>query len=136
MKTVRVVAAAIIRNGVLFAAQRGAGMSNEGAWEFPGGKIEPNETEKEALIREISEELAVRVQVGPLIATTRHENLEISLFECTIVSGEIQLLEHSDARWIGSSEFLIPAWSPSDVALVDAARVHFTGRLVPHNPRK
>ena len=68
MKTVRVVAAIIIRDGKVFATQRGYGQW-QGWWEFPGGKIEAGECPQEALVREIREELEAEIQVGELIET-------------------------------------------------------------------
>ena len=66
MKTVRVVAAVIRRDGRIFATQRGYGAFKDG-WEFPGGKIEPGETPEQALVREIREELDTEIRVGDLL---------------------------------------------------------------------
>ena len=68
MKTIRVVAAIIIDEGKIFATQRGYG-EFKGGWEFPGGKIEPNETPEAAIVREIKEELDTEVQVIELLDT-------------------------------------------------------------------
>lgn len=68
MKTIRVVAAVIRSEDKIFATARGYG-EFKGQWEFPGGKIEPGETPQEALVREIQEELDVKVEVGDLIDT-------------------------------------------------------------------
>ena len=61
---INVVGAAIVRNGKVLCAQRGEGKSLAGFWEFPGGKIEPHETAREALHREIEEELLCEVEVA------------------------------------------------------------------------
>lgn len=72
MKTVRVVAAVIRSEDKIFATARGYG-EFKGQWEFPGGKIEPGETPQEALVREIQEELDVKIEVGDLIDTIEYE---------------------------------------------------------------
>lgn len=72
MKTIRVVAAIIIENGKVFATQRGYG-DFKGGWEFPGGKIDAGETPKEALIREIKEELDTEVEVFELLDTVEYD---------------------------------------------------------------
>ena len=69
MLIIDVVAALIIRKGRFFAAQRGAGKSHAGLWEFPGGKIEPNETPQEALARELREELGITAYPADFITT-------------------------------------------------------------------
>ena len=72
MKTVRVVAAVIRSEDKIFATARGYG-EFKGQWEFPGGKIEPGETPQEALVREIQEELDVKIEVGDLIDTIEYD---------------------------------------------------------------
>lgn len=75
MKTIRVVAAVIRSEDKIFATARGYG-EFKGQWEFPGGKIEPGETPQEALVREIQEELDVKVEVGDLIVLWRNTGLQ------------------------------------------------------------
>ena len=86
MKTVKVVAAIIVDNNMIFATQRGYG-EFKGGWEFPGGKIEPGETPQQALIREIKEELDTVVEVGELIDTVEYDypkfHLSMDCFLCT-----------------------------------------------------
>jgi len=65
----RVVAAVIVDEGLVLACRRAPGRASEGVWEFPGGKVEPGESAQEALVREIAEELAVRVTVGDELTT-------------------------------------------------------------------
>ena len=72
MKTIRVVAAVIRSKDKIFATARGYG-EFKGQWEFPGGKIEPGETPQEALVREIQEELDVKIEVGDLIDTIEYD---------------------------------------------------------------
>lgn len=122
MQTKKVVAAVIIKDGQLFATQRGYGNYKDW-WEFPGGKIEPGETPQEALRREIREELATTVSVGELLDTIEYDypefHLSMQCYLCTIVSGELTLLEHEAARWLGKDELQSVQWLPADVAIVE-----------------
>lgn len=103
MKTVRVVAAVIRSEDKIFATARGYG-EFKGQWEFPGGKIEPSETPQEALVREIQEELDVKIEVGDLIDTIEYDypsfHLSMDCFWCIVTDGEITLKEAEDARWL------------------------------------
>ena len=101
MKKIEVVAAAIISNGKVFAAQRGYG-NYEGYWEFPGGKIESGETFVQALQREIFEELNISVEVWNLAGKVVYDYPEFRLtmhcYFCTIQKGNLQILEHKSCR--------------------------------------
>ena len=127
MKTIRVVAAVIkaeSENGepIIFATQRGYG-EFKGGWEFPGGKIEDGETPQEALKREIMEELDTVIEVGELIHTVEYDypafHLSMDCFLASIVSGELGLKEHEDARWLSMDELDDLEWLPADVELVE-----------------
>ena len=72
MKTVRVAAAIIIQDDKVFATQRGYGAFKDG-WEFPGGKIEDGETPREALVREIKEELDTEIEVTDFLETVEYD---------------------------------------------------------------
>ena len=79
MKQINVVAAVIIRDGKVFATQRGYGEFKD-LWEFPGGKIEPGESPQQALVREIREELDATIEVGELLQTVEWD---YPTFHCT-----------------------------------------------------
>lgn len=128
MKTYEVVAAIIVRDGKILAAQRGYG-DLEGGWEFPGGKIEPGETRAEALAREMKEELDADIFIDSFFRTVEHEHddyhMTMHCYLCTIPDGHMELLEHSAARWLGRDEVDSVDWLPADVAVVEALK----GRL-------
>ena len=121
MKTVRVVAAIIIRDGKVFATQRGYGQW-QGWWEFPGGKIEAGECPQEALIREIREELEAEIQVGELIETIEWDypdfHLTMHCFVCSLVSESMHLNEHEDSAWLTRETLHSVKWLPADEGLI------------------
>ena len=125
MKTIEVVAA-IIRDGDnILATQRGYGEFKDG-WEFPGGKIEEGETPKQALVREIREELDTLIEVGELLDTVEYDypnfHLTMHCFLCTVKSGNLVLNEHKAAKWLTKDTLDTVAWLPADISLVDKIR--------------
>lgn len=122
MKTVRVVAAVIRSEDKIFATARGYG-EFKGQWEFPGGKIEPGETPQEALVREIQEELDVKIKVGDLIDIIEYDSpsfhLSMDCFWCIVTDGEITLKEAEDARWLSKDELYSVDWLPADMELIE-----------------
>ena len=122
MKTINVVAAVIFKDGKIFATQRGYGAFKDG-WEFPGGKIELEETPQEALVREIQEELDVKIEVGDLIDTIEYDypsfHLSMDCFWCIVTDGEITLKEAEDARWLSKDELYSVDWLPADMELIE-----------------
>ena len=125
MKTIRVVAAIIIKNEEVFATQRGYG-DFKGGWEFPGGKIDAGETPEEALVREIKEELDTEVEVIELLDTVEYDypnfHLSMDCFICNIKSGDLVLKEHEAAQWLTKETLDSVNWLPADLGLIDKIR--------------
>ena len=130
MKTIRVVAAVIraVNNEnkpVIFATQRGYG-EFKGGWEFPGGKIEADETPQQALRREIMEELDTEIAVGELIDTIEYDypnfHLSMDCFWCEVIRGELILKEAEDAKWLTREHLADVKWLPADVTLIENIR--------------
>lgn len=117
MKAIEVVAAIIQREGEYFATQRGYG-EFEGMWEFPGGKIEPGESQEVALKREIQEELGVDIIIEKPLCTTEYDypsfHLTMHCYLCSVKSGDIELREHKSACWLRSEELGSVEWLPAD----------------------
>jgi 8-oxo-dGTP diphosphatase len=98
-------------------------MSLPGAWEFPGGKIEPEETAVECIVREIQEELSLEIQVLAHGPSTMHpykpgEWLELIPFVCLCTGGQLFLREHAQARWCLPEEMTGLSWAAADVAIL------------------
>lgn len=125
MKTVNVTAAIIIQENKIFATQRGYGEFKDG-WEFPGGKIEKGEKAKEALIREIREELDVEIEVGELLENVEYDypkfHLSMKCFICKIKSGQLVLKEHEAAKWLTKDQLDSVDWLPADRGLIEKIR--------------
>lgn len=122
MKQIKVVAAIIKNEDKILATKRGYGEFIN-MWEFPGGKIEPGETKKQALVREIKEELNVEINVDKFALDIEYQYpnfyLFMSCFMCSIKEGSIELLEHNDGKWITKEELNTLNWLPADIDAVN-----------------
>lgn len=126
MKTIKVVASVIsdsLENPKKFLATAREYGEFKGKWEFPGGKIEVGETSQQALVREIQEELNVKIKVCDLIDTVEYDypkfHLSIKFFLCVIVDGEIIFKEAEDAKWLNKNELYSVDWLPADRIIVE-----------------
>ncbi len=121
MKNIHVVCAVILHDGKIFATQRGYGEYKDG-WEFPGGKIEKDETPEHAIVREIREELNAEIEPIRLLDTIEEEyptfHISMKCFLCRVKSGKLELLEHEAARWLDRDHLYDVAWLPADLDLV------------------
>ena len=121
-KTINVVAA-LIRDGKrVFATARGYG-NYKGWWEFPGGKVEPGESPKDALVREIKEELDSEISVDEYISTIEYDypdfHLSMRCYWCSLISGNLVLKEAEDAKWLDVETIDSVKWLPADITLID-----------------
>ena len=122
MKTIEVAAAIIVKEGEVFATQRGYG-EFKGWWEFPGGKIESEECPKDALVREIREELDAEIEIGQLLDTLEWDypnfHLTMHCFICRLISDSLHLNEHEAATWLTKETLRSVKWLPADEILLD-----------------
>lgn len=120
------VVAAIIQNeeGKILIAQRNKKKAQGGLWEFPGGKIEPNETKEEAIVREIKEEMDIDIVAKEFIdqKVFKYPEKDINLIaiECKQISGNIKLNEHEDIKWVNKNELRNFDFAPADEFIVQA----------------
>ena len=119
-----IVAAAIITDGRVLACERSAPPEVAGRWEFPGGKVEPGETDEQALARECVEELGVRVAVGARIGPDvplAHGRAVLRVFAVRLLDGDQpRALEHTAMRWLAADELDSVRWLPADKPIVAA----------------
>lgn len=122
-KVVEVVAALIWENDKFLICQRPTNKARGLLWEFVGGKVEPSETKEQALIRECQEELAITVEPHEVFMEVTHEYPDIivhlTLFNCAILRGQPQLLEHNDMKWITSVEIQNYEFCPADEEILN-----------------
>ena len=122
MKTIEVVAAIIHQGGRILATQRGYG-DYKGWWEFPGGKMEPGETQEQAIRREIAEELNVQICVERKVCSVEYDypqfHLLMHCFWCSMAGGELELKEHKSAQWLERSQWESVEWLPADVLVIE-----------------
>ena len=118
------VSCAIIVNsiGKVLVTQRSINMPLPLKWEFPGGKIEADETAEECLIREIREELNMEIQITGSLPPNDHQYpdklIRLIPFICRQKDGEIILKEHADYKWLDAKDLLDLDWAEADVPIV------------------
>ena len=117
-----IVAAVIITDRRVLACERSAPPEVAGRWEFPGGKVEPGETDEQALARECAEELGVRVEVGARVGpdvSLAHGRAVLRVFAVRLLEGDQpKALEHTSMRWLSADELDTVHWLPADKPIV------------------
>jgi len=152
MKQIEVVAAIIRKEDKFFATQRGYGewkaagkrgqsdacisyaereqarLEGKAGWEFPGGKMEAEETPEEALMREIREELSAEISVDEFLCTVEYDypkfHLTMHCYLCSLLTEALHLNEHEAAKWLGKDELDYVDWLPADVKVVEAIKTN------------
>ena len=122
-KTVEVTAAVIVKDGKVLAARRGSGKHLEGYWEFPGGKLENDETPEECLERELTEEFSISSRVGAYIGESVYDYGEkvvrLLAYEVEHTAGSFELVDHDEVRWLEIDQLGDVEWAPADIPLVE-----------------
>jgi 8-oxo-dGTP diphosphatase len=124
VKTIRVTCAIILKDGKILVAQRGEKMDMPFKWEFPGGKIEANESEETCLIREIKEELNIEIQVKKVFKSNFHsysvnKKIELIPFLCGYIDGHLVAKEHHQIQWMYPENLLFLDWAKADIPIVN-----------------
>lgn len=121
-KHIRVVGAVIVEDGKVLCAQRPADKNLPLKWEFPGGKIEDDESHEDALIRELQEELDCTIEVLDSIDTTVYEYdfgiVELTTYYAKVVEGTVRNLEHHALRWVERQALHELDWAPADIPAI------------------
>ncbi len=122
-KTVHVVGAIIENNkNEIFCALRSSEMTLPNYWEFPGGKIEENETPQEALAREIKEEFNCEISVGEKVEDTTYEYekviVRLETYLSVILKGLPTAVEHAETRWVPREQLMSLDFAPADIPAV------------------
>lgn len=118
-----VTCAIILKDNKILVAQRSETMKLPLKWEFPGGKVEENETEETCLLREIKEELNLDIQILKRLETKRfdYDTFSINLipFISQYLTGELVLSEHKAVKWLSKEELFPLDWAPADIPVLE-----------------
>ena len=119
-RTIRVVAAVVEREGKYLITQRRSSAVLPLMWEFPGGRVEPGETDAQALKREVLHRLGVEIECGKLISFVSHPYehyvVDLFLYECRLLREDLRPLAVSEYRWVASADFDQYPFTPADEA--------------------
>lgn len=120
---IEVTAAVIVKDGRVLAARRGPGKHLEGFWEFPGGKLEEDESPETCLERELVEEFSISSTIGGYIGESVYDYGEKVVrllgYEVEHTGGEFQLVDHDELRWLKMDQLADVKWAPADIPLVE-----------------
>ena len=123
-----VSAAVVLSAGRVLLTQRKTGTHLAGAWEFPGGKVEPDEDPRDALARELAEEIGVTAEVGDIVEVTFHrypaKNVLLLFYEARLAPGsaEPRAIDVAAVRWAEAAELRDEDFPPADVAVLAKVR--------------
>jgi 8-oxo-dGTP diphosphatase len=121
VKIIKVTAGVIADNDKVLITRRAPKENFAGGWEFPGGKIEVNETPQDCLVRELKEELNIDVSIGKFCTEVTHDygnmNINLIAYYCIIVNGKIQVSVHDKYNWVKINDLLKYDLLPADVPI-------------------
>lgn len=124
---ITVTAAILEKDGRILAARRGAGKHLAGYWEFPGGKLEANETPQQCLARELAEEFGISVAIGDFVAESTydygHKEIRLLAYLATHLSGEFKPADHDQIQWLLPQQLSSLKWAPADIPLLRAVEL-------------
>lgn len=122
-KQIDVTAAIIVKDHKIFAARRKVGAHLAGFWEFPGGKLEAGETPEQCLARELHEEFRIVTRVGAYVGESIYDYgskvVRLMAYEAEHLSGDFELIDHDELRWLALDELNSVEWAPADIPLVE-----------------
>lgn len=123
MKIIPVTCAVIFHQGKVLAAKRSESMDLPGKWEFPGGKIEEEESPEACLVREIKEELGVQIKIVSTLPPNEHSYssgkiIRLIPFTATLKTFDFRLLEHAEISWLGEKELFAVDWAAADLPVM------------------
>jgi 8-oxo-dGTP diphosphatase len=117
-RKIRVVGAMIEKDGRYLITQRPPSATLPLLWEFPGGRVEPGESDPQALARELSEEMGIEVTVGDRVIHVEHAyegyDIDFCVYRCRLVAGPIQHRRVHDHRWVRPDELDQYEFPPAD----------------------
>jgi mutator protein MutT len=123
---ITVTAAVIKRDDQILAARRAKGKHLAGFWEFPGGKLEPNETPEQCLARELAEEFGIETRVGDFIGESIHDYgekvIRLIAYEVAHLKGEFKLIDHDELKWLSLGDLHEIEWAPADIPLLEPVK--------------
>jgi len=126
VKLIRVTAAIIVNDGMLLIAKRKPTARLPNLWELPGGKVEPNETPEECLIREIKEEFDINITVGEYLGSNIYAydfgTIELMAYRANWKDGDLILKDHEEIRWVFTHELDQFDFAPADIPFVKKLR--------------
>jgi 8-oxo-dGTP diphosphatase len=129
VKIIPVSCLVLLHQGKVLATQRSNSMDLPGLWEFPGGKVEPEESPATCLVREIWEELSIGIQIckplTPVLHTYPTKTIQLIPFLAKWESGILQLTEHAQSQWLAPQDLLSLDWAPADLPIVQELQEHW-----------
>lgn len=140
-KQIDVTAAIIVKDNKLFAARRKEGVHLASFWEFPGGKLEEGETPEHCLARELKEEFNITTHIGAFVGESVYDYgtkiIRLLAYQVEHLSGEFELIDHDEIRWLALDELNSVQWAPADIPLISlylkiVAASSNTSSLVPN----